>query len=474
MQISEDINLQAIDANHIWHPFTQQKIADQPLLVRKAKDEFIYIEDSEGNEKKLIDGISSWWVNIHGHSNPYIAEAIKKQLADHEQVIFAGFTHEPAIRLVDKLLPILPKADSSLAPHRQRSLTKAFFSDNGSTAVEVAIKMAIQYFDNHGQVNRKRIIAFKDGYHGDTVGAMSASSTEQFQAAFKKLLYPVHFVDSPAGFSVKPHKDLNAEGRKHVKEEAKMLAEDNAINQILDLINRYPDEIAAVIIEPLVQGAGGMKFHRTQFLQKLRKLTDDAGIVLIADEVFTGFGRTGSMFACSKASIVPDIICLSKAITGGFLPMGLTVTTEMIYSAFYSNDKYKTFFHGHSYTGNSLACAAALASLELFERENRQEDINYINLKMTRELKIPELENHEKIKDVRVMGAIAAIEYQADETGYFAELSPKLAREFLKRGLLLRPLGDVVYFLPPYTITNQSLDYSLSTIKDVLISLLQA
>ncbi|MBT6842295.1 MAG: adenosylmethionine--8-amino-7-oxononanoate transaminase [Candidatus Melainabacteria bacterium] len=451
-----------IDQEHIWHPYTQHAIADKPLLVKRAKDEFIIIENENGQEVKLIDGISSWWVNIHGHCNEYINSKIKEQLDKHEQVVFAGFTHEPAIRLIEKLLPLLPKRD--LHSEKPRRLSKAFFSDNGSTAVEVAIKMAIQYWQNNGQAKRHRIIAFKDSYHGDTIGTMSIGGTPTFHQAFKKLMFPVNFVDSPSPKLVNPNQKLNLIERQMVKEEARELAEQKALEQITILMNHFPGEIAAIVIEPLVQAASGMKFHRPVFLQKLRRLADQAGIFIIADEVFTGFGRTGSDFACQQAAIVPDIIALSKGITGGYMPMGLTVCTEEIYSAFHSKSASKTFFHGHSYTGNSLSCAAALASLELYIKEDRLKDVNYINMVMQKEL--PELIQLDCVKDVRIMGAIGVIEFNTD-TGYLSELGPKLTQAFLERQILLRPLGNVLYFMPPYTISIDSLNYCLQTIKEL-------
>ncbi len=469
MAYTHKSSLQHIDQAHIWHPYTQHAIADKPLLVSRAQGEFIYVIDENGQEKKIIDGISSWWVNIHGHCNRYISDRIKEQLDKHEQVIFAGFTHEPAIQFIDKLLPLLPRADITSSSHNPRILTKAFFSDNGSTATEIAIKMAIQYWHNQGQQQRKRIIAFRDGYHGDTVGAMSVSNTPILHQPFKQLMFPVDLVDSPSPQLIKPNTHLNSRQQILVKEEAKELAEDNSLSQVIELIDKHPNQIAALIIEPLVQGAGGMKFHRSGFLQKLRKLCSDHGIIMIADEVFTGFGRTGMNFACSNAVIVPDIICLSKAITGGFLPMGLTVTTEEIYSAFHSESQLRTFFHGHSYTGNSLACAAALASLELYIKEDRLKDVQYINLIMNQEFK--KLEELSIIKDIRIMGAIGVIEFNV-EGEYLADIGPVLAKAFLEKQILLRPLGNVLYFMPPYTISVDSLNYCMQSIKEVIRELI--
>lgn len=451
----------------IWHPYTQEKLAPDPLLVKSAEKEFLNIIDSDGNHKRIIDGISSWWVNIHGHSHPYINQALKKQVDILEHVIFSGFTHTPAIQLIEKLLPILPKIDSSSS--KNRSLSKAFFSDNGSTAVEVAIKMSIQYFYNLGQKRKKRIIALKDSYHGDTVGSMSTSDTPVFHQAFKSILFPVHFISSPAP---KIQKSPENKYREQLKLEAQEAAEEKSFEELYNLLSLYPKEFAAVIIEPLVQGAGGMKFYGVNFLKKLRKLCDSEGIILIADEVFTGFGRTGDDFACSKALIVPDIICLSKALTGGYMPMGLSICTEEIYSAFYSDSMLKTFFHGHSFTGNPLACSVALASLELYIKEKRLEDVKYINLRLRKELLESDLISNPMIEDIRVLGAIGVIEFKnEDDHAYLNKLAPFLSKAFLERNILLRPLGNTLYFLPPYTISVDSLDYCLKSIKEVSSSL---
>jgi adenosylmethionine-8-amino-7-oxononanoate aminotransferase len=468
--------LYALDKEHIWHPYTQIKTAAQPLLVKYAKNEFLHVIDENGTEKKIIDGVSSWWLSIHGHNHSYINKRIKEQLDNFEHVIFAGFTHEPAIELVSKLIPILPKIDINAdfnSYTRRRMLNKAFFSDNGSTAVEVAIKMAIQYWSNKGQSQRKQIIAFKDSYHGDTVGSMSTSDTPIFHQAFKSILFPVHFVSSP---SAKVNyklisKDLSFKHRQSIINEIQAQAEEKSLEELQEFIHRNSGQIAAVIIEPLIQGAGGMKFHSRKFLQKLRKICDQEEILLIADEVFTAFGRTGATFACEKAMIVPDIICLSKALTGGYLPMGLTVTTDRIYGEFYSDSKLKTFFHGHSFTANPLACAAAVASLEAYEQENRLRDVEFLNTRLIQELDSPEIKDLDIVRDVRIRGPLAVIEFEDEGETYLADIGPRLAKTFLDRHILVRPLGNVLYFLPPYTISVKSLDYCLQTIKDVVLSL---
>jgi adenosylmethionine---8-amino-7-oxononanoate aminotransferase len=453
------------DRDHIWHPYTQEKTSKRNSLVTRAYKEFIEIIDQDGNEKKLIDGISSWWVNIHGHCHPYVQEKIKDQLSSHEQVIFAGFTHEPAIKLVEKLLKVLPKADLFANSNNPRTLSKAFFSDNGSTSVEVAIKMALQFFYNKGAHNKKRVITFTDAYHGDTVGTMSVGATDTFHHAFKTILFPVDRVDAPDKF-------LKNTKTKPISSEERLEAEEKSLTELVKLIEKNPDQHAALIIEPLVQAAGGMKFHSTAYLQKIREICNHFDIFLIADEVFTGFGRTGSMFACTQASIVPDMICLSKGLTAGFMPMGLTFTTKEVYEAFYDDSRLKTFFHGHSYTGNSLSCAAGLASIELFERDNRLDDVRYINLMMKDKLLKRDLLDLSVIKDIRILGAIAVIEFQTNEEHeYLSGIGPRIYDYFLKQNILLRPLGNVLYFLPPYTISTESLEYCLSKIKSFALDL---
>ncbi len=451
------------DERHIWHPYTQAKISDAPLMVERAEAEFLYVKDKYGNEKKIIDGVSSWWVNIHGHSHPYINAKIKEQLDKYEHVIFANFTHKAATDFVAKLLPLLPSKGG------KRSLSRAFFSDNGSTAVEVAIKIAVQHFYNKDQYNKNRIIAFKDGYHGDTLGAMSASGTPQFQQAFKSLLVPVDYVTSPSpDFSSITKQDYAT--NEELKNKAYKNAAEKSLAELNKLLALHPNKYAAIIIEPMVQGAGGMKFHSADFLRELKTIAERHEILLIADEVFVGFGRTGRNFACEHAGITPDILCLSKAITGGYLPMGLTVTTEEVYAPFYDDSKSKTFFHGHSYTANPLACAAALASLELYTNENRLKDVELINRNMHSILNTEKLITNNSIRDIRIIGALAVIEIN-DQSGYQSNFSQNIQREFLRRHIYLRPLGNVIYFLPPYTISPKSLDYVLNNIVEVLDTL---
>jgi len=458
----------SLDHANIWHPFTQEKLFPTKFLVKSAKNEFLNVIDDMGKEKQLIDGISSWWVNIHGHCNRYINERIKEQLDKLEHVMFAGFTHEPAIELVDRVRRILPRVDITYMHDIVPGLNRAFFSDNGSTAVEVAIKMAIQFWHNQNFENKKRIIAFKDSYHGDTVGGMSTSGTFM-NSAFKSLMFPVDFVSSPAPNFGKRDKNLDFEEYNNFTEEETDKAGKQSIKEIEKLLELHPNKYACIIIEPLIQGSGGMKFQNVQFLQALRKLCRENNILLIADEVFTGFGRTGDDFACKEAIIVPDIICLSKALTGGYLPMGLTFCTDEIYEAFYSDSRLKAFFHGHSYTANPLACAAGIASFDLYTKEKRLEDVRFINVKMSQSLMTAEFTMHPLIRNVRIMGAVLAIEFETKkESSYFDDLGLTLHKKFIEKGILLRPLGNTLYFIPPYTITVAALEHCLRSIKEVV------
>ncbi|HOY49204.1 MAG TPA: adenosylmethionine--8-amino-7-oxononanoate transaminase, partial [Flavobacteriales bacterium] len=321
----------------IWHPFTQAQTAAEPIAIVRAEGIWLYAEDG----KRYLDGTSSWWVNAHGHAHPYIAEQIHKQASTLEHIIFAGFTHEPAILLAEKLIRLLPGEQARI-----------FYSDNGSTSVEVALKMALQYHHNRGQ-NRRKIISFTNAYHGDTFGAMSVGARNAFNAPFEPLLFEV--------LSFHPPEKGQEESCLAYME--KLLAD---------------EQIAAFIFEPLVQGANGMRMHDSETLGHLIELCRSKGVITIADEVFTGFYRTGKRFACNHLSVQPDIMCLSKTLTGGTLPLGVTAAPEFIYEAFLSDDKYKTFFHGHSFTANPIACRAALASLELFDEPTYLSNIQRI------------------------------------------------------------------------------------------------
>lgn len=432
------MNLDERDRKCLWHPYTQEKIAPVPIPVVRGRG--VWLELADG--RQILDGISSWWVNIHGHSHPFLNAALAQQAGELEHVIFAGFTHQPAIELAEKLIEILPAG-----------LNRVFYSDNGSTAVEVALKMAWQFWQNRGE-SRRTFVALKHAYHGDTFGAMAASDESSFTAPFKSLLFDILRAEtcSPS--------DCQAQ---FCESECNL----NCLSSLEQILELNEGKIAAVIIEPMLQGAGGMIVWKPEFLKWVRKLCDEYEILLIADEVLTGFGRTGKMFACEHAGISPDIICLSKALTAGYLPLGATVATEEIYAAFLSDDRSKTFFHGHSFTANPLACAVARASLELFERENTLDKIRLINRKFNERL--PKLAELEIVRDVRIIGAVGIIELKG--AGYLDNIGQHLFQEFLRRNLLLRPLGNVLYFMPPYVISEDEIDWVLTEIETVLRAL---
>ena len=403
--------------NYIWYPFTQMKTAPTPVHIERAKDCTLYAADG----KEYIDAVSSWWVNIHGHSNEYIAGKIAQQAKTLEHVIFAGFTHTPAIELSQKLIALLPN-----------HFTKVFFSDDGSTSVEVAIKMALQYWHNKNCTHKTKIIAFENAYHGDTFGAMSVGAKSTFNAAFQNYLFEVIHIPTP-----------NINNIDLIK------------RQLSDLSN--DDSVAAFIFEPLVQGAGGMLMHEAKYLDELIAVANKNNIICIADEVMTGFGRTGKNFAIEYLSNQPDIICLSKGITGGFLPLGVTAASQKIFDAFYADEKEKTFYHGHSYTANPLICTAANASIDLLIKDECQQSIQFICKKHAAFAET--IRTHDLVKEVRQQGTIIAIEFNTTEgTSYFNSIRNKLYEYYLSNGVLLRPLGNIIYILPPYCITDAELN----------------
>jgi len=426
----------------IWHPFTNGALDPAPLLVRRA--EGVYLHTADG--RKIIDAISSWWVNLHGHANPRIAAAIADQAKKLEHVILAGFSHEAAEELAARLSKWLPP-----------ELRHLFFSDDGSTAVEVALKLAVQYFQNLSRPEKTEIVALAHGYHGDTAGAMSVSDESPFTEPFESMRYPVHRVNS--AYCYRCPVGLKRENC-HIE----------CAGQLEKLLEERSGQIAAVIVEPLLQGAGGMIVHPVEFLQKVRALCTKHDVLLIADEVLTGFGRTGKMFACGLANVVPDLMCVSKGITGGFMTMGVTLCTDRVESAFRSEDRMHTFYHGHSYTGNALACAAANANLQIFEDEPVFDRIATI-AKIHRE-RLVRLRGMHQVGDVRQIGTIGAIELIAEDAGYLSELRPKLYGFFLEHGVLLRPLGNVVYVLPPYVIEPGELHRVYDVIVESIETLL--
>jgi adenosylmethionine-8-amino-7-oxononanoate aminotransferase len=426
----------------LWHPYTQMKTQRPPLAIARGEGVYLYTEDG----RRLLDGISSWWVNIHGHSHPRLNRALADQAERIEHVIFAGATHQPAVDLAERLLGVLP-----------RGLTRIFYSDNGSTAVEVAVKLAVQYWRNQGRA-RQRIVALHHAYHGDTVGAMSVSGESVFTRAFTPLMFTVDRVHPP--YCYRCPLGLRRES-----------CEIDCLGDLERMLAAHGQEVAAVLVEPMLQGAGGMIMWPAEFLAGVRTLCDRHGVLMIADEVLTGFGRTGRMFACEHGPVTPDIICLSKALTAGYLPLAVTAVTDAVFDAFLGDDHSKTFFHGHSFTANPLACAVAIASFDLFQEQNLIARLarleSQLRAGLTPLLQFP------IVGDVRVLGGVGAIELVSDKAtkdagGYLDQIGPRLSSAFLERGLLLRPLGNVVYFMPPYVITDDEVDWAIAQIGEVL------
>jgi adenosylmethionine-8-amino-7-oxononanoate aminotransferase len=418
----------------IWYPYTQAKTAPPPLKVKSAQGVWLELEDGQ----RMIDCISSWWVNLHGHAHPKIAEAIYQQAKQLEQVIFAGFTHDPAEQLAERLLQRLPQP-----------LSRVFFSDNGSTAVEVALKMAYQYWRNQKQ-NRTTFITFVGAYHGDTVGAMSVGARSLFSEVFAEWLFDVVSVPFPGTY---------------LDDDQVTTKEAQALSELERIFQQQGDRIAAVLIEPLVQGVAGMQMCRPEFLQQVQQVVQQYGALLIFDEVMTGFGRTGDWFACLKAAVTPDLICLSKGITGGFLPLAVTVCTETIYNAFYSDNPLHTLYHGHSYTANPLGCAAALASLDLMQ----EHEPRFRSLEAKHWAHLSQFQEHPKLEKLRVTGTIAAMDLiTPDQPGYLNQISMTIRERAIAHQLLLRPLGQVLYLMPPYCITDEELTLVYEGIRALL------
>ena len=452
------------DGAHVWHPYTQMLGRPEPIgIVRGAG---VWLETDTG--ARLLDGISSWWVNIHGHAHPVLAEAIAAQARTLEQVIFANCTHEPAVALAEALVAALPVG-----------LTRVFYSDNGSTAVEAAMKMASQYWSNQGRP-RHTFVTLHHAYHGDTVGAMSASEASVFTAPFDRMLFRVVRAQAPYCYRcplglARDTCGIACLGTHAASDRLDVLAQQLAA---------HDGDVAAVLIEPMLQGAGGMIMWPAEFLAGVRRLCDAHGTLLIADEVLTGFGRTGPLFACEHAGITPDIICLSKALTAGFLPMGVTVATDRIYEAFLSDDRTRTFFHGHSYTANPLACAVARASLALLGEREAAVPLSggaVVSrwLPQVRALHgwlesgLSPLRSHPHVGEVRVLGGVGVVELVSDRAtkhagGYLDGVGPRIAAACLSRGLLVRPLGHVVYLMPPYVITEAEAGWACATLREVM------
>lgn len=423
--IEEDtLSLTERDLKVIWHPYTQMLNAIIPTAIVRA--EGCYLFDEEGN--RYIDAISSWWVILHGHSHPYIADKVSAQIRKLDQVIFAGFTHEPAVELAEKLLSLLPQNQE-----------RVFYTDNGSTAVEVALKMCMQYWHNQEKAKTK-VMAFNNGYHGDTFGAMSVSGRSAWTAPFDAYLFEVVYIDLPT-----------AENLPELKRQ----------------ISAISDQLACFVYEPLVQGSAGMLMYGAAELDELMKHCRSENVFMIQDEVFTGFGRTGKHFAADHLTEKPDIMCFSKGLTGGTMPLGVTTCSKEIYNAFLSKDKMKTLFHGHSFTANPLACTAASASIDLLLTEETQQHIDRICRRHAGFLQ--RIRQHMRVESARQTGTILAIEWRTETgTSYFDDLRNLLYDYFLNKGILMRPLGNVIYILPPYCISDEDLDRIYEEIEGAL------
>ncbi|MDF5717675.1 MAG: adenosylmethionine--8-amino-7-oxononanoate transaminase [Rhizonema sp. NSF051] len=426
------------DCRHIWTPFTQAQTASPPLLITEGKGAIL----KDANGREYLDLISSWWVNLHGHAHPAIVQAIAEQASKLEQVIFAGCTHEPAINLANSLASLLPG-----------DLGRVFFSDDGSTAVEVALKIALQYHRNMGDTRRTRLLAFEGGYHGDTFGAMATGGRSGFFDAFAPKLFPVDFLPFPATW----------QGDSAVEEK-----EQASLAQLDLFLTDHGQETAAIILEPLVQGASGMRMNRPSFIRQVCERVKAAGVLVIFDEVMTGFGRTGTMFALEQVGWTPDMICLAKGLTGGFLPLAVTVCQEYLYEAFLDDGFDKALAHGHSFTANPLGCAAALASLRLFREEDTFRKIETIH--QTHQAGLIALENLNlpHLDRFRLCGTIAAFDIDVADAGYRAGIGKIIREKALEHNLLLRPLGNTVYLLPPYCLTAEVLRDTWNRISRII------
>ena len=406
----------------VWHPFTQHATAPAPMYIARA--EGAYLDTQDG--RKIFDAISSWWVVTHGHRHPKIIKAIKDQADLLDQVVFAGFTHDPAEKLARQLIGIAP-----------RGLDRVFFSDSGSTAVEVALKMALGYWRNRG-TPRSRIIAMQHAYHGDTTAAMSAGSRGVFNASYEPMLFDVERIPFPSA------------------------GNEQATLDALEAACKAGDA-AALIVEPLILGAGGMLMYPAHVLTTMKQICERHSALFIADEVMTGWGRTGTVFACQQASVTPDIMCLSKGLTGGTVPLAVTLCSEAIFDAHVSTDRSKTFFHSSSYTANPIACAAACANLDVWATEPVLERIAaLVSLQAER---LAPFASDERFANIRQLGTITALDLKVPDAGYLAEIGPRLYAGFLERGVLLRPLGNTIYLMPPYCSTAEDLDQAYSAIS---------
>lgn len=438
-------NLQKRDLNHVWHPCSQMKDYEEfpPIVIKKGEGIYLYDE----NGKQYMDAVSSWWVNLFGHSNQRISQALSQQAFNLEHVIFANFTHEPAILLAEKLVAYTPKG-----------LNKVFFADNGSSAIEVALKMSFQYHMQKNKPNKKRFLSLTDAYHGETLGALSVGGVGLYNEVFQPLLLNTVRAQGPDCYRCPFNQTPNH-------------CDTPCISFVEEQLEKHAEEITAIIIEPLIQAAAGMKMYPPSYLKRLKELCLQYDVHLIADEVAVGFGRTGTLFACEQAGITPDFMCLSKGLTGGYLPLSVVMTTDNVYEAFYDDyASMKAFLHSHSYTGNPLACSVALEVLNIFEEENIIKE-NHVKSTYMREKASQEFSDLPYVGEYRQIGMVGAIELVRDKetkepfpskerVGY------QIYRIALEKGLLLRPLGNVLYFMPPYVIKTEEIDKMIQLASD--------
>lgn len=444
--------LKAIDKRHIWHPFTQMKewMEGDPIVIERGEGNYLF--DTEGN--RYLDGTSSIWCSVHGHRKREIDEAISKQLEKVAHSTLLGLSNTPSIELAERLASIAPEG-----------LSRVFYSDNGSTAVEVALKMAFQYWKQiqnptpnqvRGEI-RDKFVAFTSAYHGDTIGSVSAGGIELFHGIYKPLLFSTYKAYYPYCYRCYLNKRYPS-------------CSLSCLKDLEGILKEHHNEIAALIIEPMLQAASGMIVSPPDFLKGVRRLCTEYGVLMIADEVATGFGRTGKLFACEHEGVIPDFLCIAKGLTGGYLPLAATLTTEEVFNAFLGEySEFKTFFHGHTYTGNPLCCAAAIASIELFEKENILEKLTGKIKTLERYLK--GFKDHPHVGDVRQIGLIAGIELVKDKKGKEAypleeRVGFKVCERAKKRGLLLRPLGNVIVIMPPLSITKEEIKWMLKVVYD--------
>ncbi|MCW8916307.1 MAG: adenosylmethionine--8-amino-7-oxononanoate transaminase [Magnetovibrio sp.] len=402
----------------IWHPFTQHALIPKMTKVDRAEGAYLYTPEG----KRITDAISSWWVVTHGHCHPALVEAAREQAGKLDQVIFAGHTHNPAEQLAEELVKLAPEG-----------LSKVFYSDSGSTAVEVALKMALGYWHNIGEAQRQKIVVMEHSYHGDTIGTMSAGERGVYNQAYSPLLFDVETIPFPT-----PGKEAET------------------VQALEDILTDNQDKVAAFIVEPLVLGAGGMMMYSPEVLKNLKIICEKHDVVFIADEVMTGWGRTGTMWACDQAGIAPDIMCTSKGLTGGFMPLAVTMCQDRFFDAHYSQDRARMFFHSSSYTANPIACAVAYANTGIWKDEPVQERIDTVVKHHTQHLDT--LKDNPQFENLRQCGTIAAMDIKVSDQGYLSNIAPQLYDNFQAQGLLLRPLGNTVYIMPPYCVSSGDLN----------------